>query len=314
MIDPRIKEYCAAPAVSPALNIAQWRLDHDTQRVQRGGELVAVQALQDSAITARDGHAIPIRIYAPVGLTNQSPVVLYAHGGGWVIGSIAGSDSVARAIAHHLNAVVVTVDYRLAPEHPFPAANNDMEDVYLGLLAQPGSFAWQQRQFVFAGDSAGAHLAMLLAYRLIDVARDQPQFKTASAVLAFYPCLDPSCSSPTMQSYAVDHGLTQAGMNWYWQQFIGVVKPTADHTPWLRTDLSDLCPTWIVTAQYDVLRSEAEQFALRLMQAGVTTSLSMQPGMLHGFVGWQGVVPHAAKAIAEGSDWVKAHLSLNDAL
>ncbi len=302
MIDHRVTDFCAAPATNPALNIAQWRLDNDAIGMSRGGEPVSVQAIQDSAIQARDGHLIPIRIYSPHGLSAASPVVMYAHGGGWVIGSISGSDRITRAIAHELNAVVVSVDYRMAPESPYPAAINDMQDVYHGLRAQVGSFAWANRRFVLSGDSAGAHLALQLAYDLKD------QNKSVDAVLAIYPCLDPSCTSSTMLSYSTGHGLTAAGMRWYWDQYLNGATPSAAHTPWLRKDLQGLCPIYIVTAQYDVLRAEAEAFALALMQAGVPTALTMEPGMLHGFARWRAVVPHAARAVTEACHWINRAL------
>jgi acetyl esterase len=308
VIDPRVVPFCAPPASNPALDIAQWRRDNDAIGIERGGEPVSVQATQDSTIAARDGHAIPIRIYSPQGLTNDSPVVIYAHGGGWVIGSIAGSDRVTRALAHDMNAVVVSVDYRMAPEAPFPAAIHDLEDVVHGLIAQPGSFNWAGRKFVLSGDSAGAHLALQLAYQMLDANKVNPSSKLAAAVLAIYPCLNPACDSTTMHEYANGHGLSRDGMKWYWQQYLAGAAPSSVHTPWLRLDLSGLCPTWIVTAQYDVLRAEAQEFALRLMQAGVTTTLSMQPGMLHGFVRWRGVVPHASRALAQGCAWVNSAL------
>jgi acetyl esterase len=302
VIDSRVLPFCAAAAIDPTKNIAQWRADNDAIGIDRGGEPVSVQAMQDSTIKARDGFAIPIRVYVPAGLSASSPVVIYAHGGGWVIGSIAGSDRITRAMAHEMNAVVVSVGYRMAPEAPYPAAIHDMHDVYRGLLAQPGSFAWASRKIVLAGDSAGAHLALQLAYELQDAGVG------VNAVMAIYPCLDPSCSSSTMQEYANGHGLTRAGMSWFWQQYLGGSVPSAQHTPWLRTDLAGLCPTWIVTAQYDILRAEAEQFALRLMQAGVPTSLTMAPGMLHGFARWRGVVPHAAAVIEQGTKWINSAL------
>ncbi len=300
MIDKRIEHLApAAAGPDPALNLPLWRADNDALGVKLGGDPVAVDQVLELTVIARDGFSIPIRVYVPKQLKTDTSVYIYAHGGGWVVGSSQGSDRVTRALAHHAQAPVISVDYRMAPEYPFPVPINDVEDVLNWTRSSLAIELVRGRTVNLAGDSAGAHLALTVGYRQVDVKAQD----SISGLLAIYPCLDPQCDSPTMRMYGKDHGLTQARMKWFWDCTLAGQPPTTSITPWLRADVSGLPPTWIVTAQYDPLRAEAESFALRLMQAGVMTSLEMQPGMLHGFMRWRGLVPNADTAICHAAAW-----------
>jgi acetyl esterase len=305
MIDKRIEHL--APSVNgpdPALSLLQWRADNDALGLKLGGEPVPVQQVLDLNVTARDGHLIPIKIYIPNQLKLRAAVYVYAHGGGWVIGSTSGTDRVTRALADRAQSIVISVDYRMAPEFAFPVPINDVEDVLFWTKSESALQAVRRQTIILAGDSAGAHLAIAVSYRQVDARRSSElQTPKIGGVLAIYPCLDPACDSPTMRAFGIDHGLTQSRMKWFWECTLAGQKPSAQITPWLRTDLSDAPPTWIVTAQYDPLRAEAESFALRLMQAGVKTSLEMQPGMLHGFMRWRGLVPNGHQSLCNAVAW-----------
>jgi acetyl esterase len=304
MIDKRIEHLAPSAGPDPAVNLAQWRSDNDALGLKLGGEPVPVQQILEFNVTARDGHLIPIKIYIPNQLKLQSSVYVYAHGGGWVVGSTLGTDRVTRALADTAQSVVVSVDYRMAPEVAFPIPIDDVEDVLFWTQSESAPLSVRAREIVLAGDSAGAHLALAVSYRQVDAARhNDRQPPKIAGVLAIYPCLDPACDSPTMRAYGNNHGLTQARMKWFWDCTLAGAKPSAQITPWLRADLSGAPPTWIVTAQYDPLRAEAESFALRLMQAGVKTSIEMQPAMLHGFMRWRGLVPNGQQSLRNAVAW-----------
>jgi acetyl esterase len=302
-VDPLIARFQAVPATDPSLNIQAWRKANDQTGIDFGGVPVALGSVQDFNISARDGALIKIRIYKP----EHAPagkVALYFHGGGWVIGSIEGSDRVARALACDLGATVISVDYRMAPEVVFPIPNHDCADVLAWTRTAPAALGFKPEQVVLAGDSAGAHLALAIAYQ----AQDQGQ--PVQAVIAFYPCLDPNCESNSMAQYSSGYGLLgQDRMRWFWSQYRGQHVPDAALTPWLRNDLSGLCPTWIMTAQFDPLVDEGQQFALRLARAGVTVATDFVPGMLHGFIRWRGIVRQSERAIESAAQWVNTQLS-----
>jgi acetyl esterase len=307
MIDKRI-EHLAPSAIGPdpALNLSQWRFDNDALGLKEGGEPVVVREVLELNVTGRDGHLIPVSIYVPNRIKPSASVYVYAHGGGWVIGSTMGTDRVTRALADVAQSIVISVDYRMAPEFAFPIPINDIEDVLLWTQTDSALQTVRRQSIVLAGDSAGAHLALTVAYRQVDACRRNTLgLPTIDGVLAIYPCLDPACDSPTMRAYADNHGLTQSRMKWFWDCTLAGQLPSAEITPWLRSDLSGAPPVWIVTAQYDPLRAEAESFALRLMQAGVKTSIEMQPCMLHGFMRWRRLVPNGHQALCNAVAWLE---------
>ncbi len=302
-VDPLIARFQAVPATDPALNIQSWREANDQTGIDFGGDPVALSSVQDVSIGARDGALIKIRIYRPEHASGGK-VALYFHGGGWVIGSIEGSDRVARALARDLGAIVISVDYRMAPEVVFPTPNHDCADVLAWTRTAPPELGFKPHQVVLSGDSAGAHLALAIAYEALD------QGQPVQAVIAFYPCLDPNCGSSSMTEYASGYGLLgQDRMRWFWNQYRGEHAPDAALTPWLRHDLSGLCPTWIMTAQFDPLVDEGQQFALRLAKAGVTVATDFVPGMLHGFVRWRGVIKQPERAVQSAAAWVNTQLN-----
>lgn len=288
LIDPRVSALAPAPASDPALDLARWRSDNDALGVKLGGEPVEVERIDTITIACRDGAEISALVYYPLIPKPEAPITLYAHGGGWVVGSPLGTDRVTRALAQITGGPVVSVAYRKAPEFLFPVPMDDFEDSLQWVRSHA---AFKHLPVWLAGDSAGAHLALAVTFRALD------QSAPVAASLAIYPCLDPACDSPSMRAFADGFGLQSSRMKWFWETTLGNEVPNAALTPWLRKDLSGIGPVWIGSAQCDVLRDEGQVFAARLAAAGVAVSQLTLPGMLHGFMRWRGLVPHGQIAL-----------------
>ncbi len=247
------------------------------------------------------GGALPLRIYTPHG-PGPFPVMLYLHGGGWVIGSLRAYDGLARNLCHDNGCVVVAVDYRLAPEHRFPAAGEDCYAALAWTHANCAALNADAAQIVLAGDSAGGNLATVTAARAHD-AGGPP----VAAQLLIYPVT--GYHTPPTPSYAeADRGrmLTRAQMTWFFEQYLETPAQAADPRacPLARADLSGLPPTLLITAGHDPLRDEGRQYAERLTAAGVPVTASHYAGEQHGFVGLTGPTAAHRKATAEIRAWL----------
>jgi acetyl esterase len=228
------------------------------------------------------GAARPLaaRLYAPAEATAAeiSALVVYYHGGGWVLGDLDTHDSVCRALARSSGARVLSVDYRLAPEHPFPAGVEDALASYRDAVARAADLGADPRRIGLAGDSAGAHLAAVTAQL---AARDEqpPAFQ-----LLIYPVTDCVEVSRSRLEFAEGFLLTKENMDWYEENFIGAHDRRDPRvSPLFADDLAGLAPALVVTAGFDPLRDEGEAYARRLQSAGVPTMLRRHPGYVHGF-------------------------------
>ena len=302
-VDSRISAFTAQPSSDPSEDIAAWRVVNDQIGQRFGGDLPVGVTVETSQFIARDGASVGVRIYrmrSGTPPTNSlQTAVLYFHGGGWVVGSALGSECIAAQLAHELDAVVISVDYRMAPEYRFPTPIDDCEDALSWVKQSVVKLSIGADAIVLAGDSAGAHLALSLAYRAHDAGN------SVQGVMAFYPCIDPSCNSDSMLRLQAKQPLTRQRMLWFWDQFLGGAKSAGDSTPWLRPNLSGLPPTWIMTASEDPLSSEGQQFAARLASADVRVGTELHPGMLHGFMRWRTLVPNGGQAVAAASQWMR---------
>ncbi|MEV7194167.1 alpha/beta hydrolase [Streptomyces sp. NPDC093510] len=243
----------------------------------------------------RGAPDIPVRVYVPNGPEDRKadagvsrPTVVFFHGGGYTVCGLDSHDATARALAARSGATVVSVDYRLAPEHRFPAA---VDDAYAALCRaaeeSPGAL-------VTAGDSSGGGLATAVALR----ARDLGGPAVALQIL-LYPVLDAAQNTASYRENAKGYFLTAAHMRWFWEQYLG---PDGDGThplasPLRATDLTGLPPAHLVTAGCDPLRDEGLAYAERLRAAGVGVTLSHHPRMFHGFLGFPDVLPEAGEAL-----------------
>lgn len=256
------------------------------------GPIEPVSSIQDRSIPGPAAD-IPVRVYTPEG-SGPFPALVYFHGGGWVVGDLDSHDHVCRALANAAGCVLVSVDYRLAPEHRFPAAADDAYAATAWVAANPHEIGVDGSRLAVAGDSAGGNLAAVVAL----MARDRGGPSIAFQLLV-YPVIDYACDTPSYEENAVGYRLEKADMQYFWEHYVG--SPQAGSSPYaspLRaSDLSGLPPALVLTAEFDPLRDEGEAYAARLVEAGVPTTLIRYDGVIHGFFGMLGAVDESRQAI-----------------
>lgn len=264
----------SAPALSEG-TIAEARRNYDAAPKPAAEP---VDVVIDDSVLGPAGD-IAVRRYAMHGDGNP-PVIAFFHGGGWVLGSVDGHDSLARRIARLTGALVVSVDYRLAPEHPFPAPHADCWAVTKWLAAHADTWGGDPRRVAVFGDSAGANLAAGVALR----ARDEGVDLALQALT--YPCIDDRHDRySSMIENATGYFLTAADMTWFWDHYVPPehrVNPRA--VPAQAADFAGVAPAFVQTAEFDPLRDEGERYAERLAASGVPTEHVRYPGVVHGFV------------------------------
>ncbi|MFC0269746.1 alpha/beta hydrolase [Kushneria aurantia] len=256
-----------------------------------------------------DGHEIGVRIYHPTvhGTRSTRPVTVFYHGGGFVTGSVETYDVICRALCRASKSILVSVDYRLAPEHPFPAAAEDALAALRFVGDNAGSFGGDATRIALAGDSAGGQLAALTALR----ARDEGGPAVMGQCL-LYPQLDASPQGlASLERFAEGHGYTRAMRDWYLSQYL-VDDEARDHpfnTLLSRHDLAGVAPALVLTAEYDPVGDEGVRYAERLAAQGVTVRHSRYFGMIHAFVRRLGQHRQADQAIEECGAWLRTALS-----
>jgi acetyl esterase len=221
-----------------------------------------------------DAGGVPVRLYRPLGAEGDDlPLVVYLHGGGWVIGSLGSSDPVCRALANRSGALVASVDYRLAPEHPYPAAVEDSLAAFDSLRAE-----LRPPRIAVAGDSAGGTLAAVVA---------RNRRAEVDLQLLVYPVTDARRETTSYATYAEGFGLTALSMRRYWELYAdGADLSNPDLSPLEAPDLAGLPPAYVILAEHDVLHDEGEAYARALEAAGVPVTLRRREGTVHGFWRW----------------------------
>jgi acetyl esterase len=239
--------------------------------------------------------AIPVRVYTPEG-EGPFPLFVYIHGGGWVLGDLDGSDPTCRAIANEAECVVVSVDYRLAPEHKFPVPVEDVYAATVFVARHAHEFGGDGARIAVGGDSAGGNLSAAVSL----MARDRGGPSLALQVLN-YPVIDRDFDSASYEQNGDGYFLTAAMMRWFWGHYLrndaDALDPYA--APLRAGDLSGLAPALVITAEFDPLLSEGEAYASALRDAGVPATLRRYDGMIHGFISMMQFVPQGRQAISE---------------
>lgn len=242
------------------------------------------------------GGQIPLRVYTPKE-EGPFPVLIYYHGGGWVFGNLDTHDNVCRFLSEGAGCVVVSVDYRLAPENKFPAAVEDAYAASQWVKYNVGFLNGDLTRIAVGGDSGGATLAAVVAFRF----RERPVPRLALQLLA-YPSTDlSSLDTNSYREFGEGYGLTKAAVEWcrghYLDKEEDRLNPHA--SPLLMEDLSDLPPALLITAECDVLRDEGKAYAERLRQAGVSVAYKEYPGMIHAGVTWAVALDLVSDALNE---------------
>lgn len=271
-------------------------------------EKADVGSVEDRTIPGPAGE-VPVRVYRPEGGPGPAPILVWYHGGGWVIGDLETTDGAARSFCHGAGAVVVSVDYRLAPEHPFPAGPEDAWAALTWVADHAGEVGGDPARIAVGGDSAGGNLAALVALR----ARDEGGPALVHQLLA-YPSVDLAMGHPSIEENGEGYFLTKASMEWFRLHYLGAEREHGDPTspevsPLRADDLSGVAPAQVLTAEYDPLRDEGEAYAVRLAEAGVPVDLVPHPGLVHGFLGFGALSPAAAAATEGAAERLRQALS-----
>jgi len=295
-LDPQVRQLleAAEQAGIPEMNelpVAEARQQFLISRPLVAGAVTPLNSVIDRTISG-PGSAIPIRVYRASDASNL-PVLVYFHGGGWVIGNLDSHDDICRNICRQTGYVVVAVDYRLAPEHKFPAAVEDAWAATQWVAENAVELGVDGRRLAVGGDSAGGNLAAVVC-----------QLAQAQAGLAIkyqlliYPVTDATLSFPSMTEFATGYRLTKAAMQWFVDLYAndGSDAHDARMSPLWAVDLAGLPPALIITAGFDPLRDEGKAYADKLQKAGVEVDYCCYDGMVHGFMGMAGVLDKAQQA------------------
>jgi acetyl esterase len=252
---------------------------------------------------------LPARIYRPTGLTYPAGGLVHFHGGGWTLGDLGAADAVSRWLAHHAGIIVISVDYRLAPENPFPAALDDAMDAYTHVATHAGQFGLDPSRIGVSGESAGANLATVIAQTTARAARSGPSPTPALQVL-FQPVTDLSTRHESYRLFGEGFTMTAADMNLYRRSYLGANGSATDPriSPLLADDLSGVAPAYISTAGFDVLRDEGEAYARKLEQAGVPVTLVRTPSLAHSAINVPNVCPPAQDALLTAAKAIRSIL------
>jgi len=296
-VDPKIAELLAeAEKIDPrpieALSVAEARA--------RGGSVNAAPALAPEVVAdVRDLvidtlPPIPARLYRP--RSGMLPLLVYFHGGGWVVGSVAVSDPFCRALANASGCAVVSVEYRLAPEDRFPAAADDAYAATRWSADHAADLGIDASRIAVGGSSAGGNLAAVVAL----MARERGAPSIAFQLL-HVPVVDHDFDTPSYRANGAGFGLTLKGMRWFWDLYAPDPKMRDEPyaSPLRAKDLAGLPPAHVVTAECDPLRDEGKAYATRLQKAGVAATYVEYPGMVHGFTGMAMSIPMGRTAINE---------------
>ena len=253
------------------------------------------------------GGEIPVRIYWPKGLPAAAPMLTYFHGGGWVIGDLDTHDSPCQVLAEDAGCIVVSVDYRMAPEDIFPASAEDCIAAYAWVVANAAALGGDPARVAVGGDSAGGNLAAVVSQQAGPRGLRAPAFQ-----LLIYPVTDMAANTSSYTTYGTGLPLSAPVMHWFIDHYLGKDRAGATDlraSPLLAPSLAGQPPAAVILARFDVLLDEGIAYADRLKAAGVPTTFKIHDGMTHGFISLAGAVDGARAALGEIAAELKAGLA-----
>jgi acetyl esterase len=251
------------------------------------------------------GGAIGYRRYRPLGVDAAIlPTLVFYHGGGWVIGNVETHDSTCRRLANKSRCQVISIDYRLAPEHPFPTPTEDALLAFRHIRDNAALFGVDPARLAVGGDSAGGNLAAVICQTCKQTGEPMPAFQ-----MLIYPATDARLQTESHRLFADGYFLTSDLMAWFWQAYMpaGVDPTDLRLSPLLAPDMSGLPPAFVLTAGFDPLRDEGRAYADRLIDAGVKTTYVNYPGAIHGFFSLTRFLKQGLKANDEAAAVLAAH-------
>jgi acetyl esterase len=297
-LNPQAKAYLEAFNQLPTLHEMEAQAVRDlfAQAPPVEVELAPLAKIEDRRIPVGEGEEISIRIYTPEG-QGPFPLFVYYHGGGWVIGDLETSDASCRMIANRTGCVVVSVDYRLAPEYKYPVPVEDSYAALKWVKENAASINGSVSAIVVGGDSAGGNLAAVVSL----LSRDQNGPEIAGQVL-IYPVTALGYDSPSYLEFEKGFGLDRDFMIWFGNYYIRNDEDKKDKyvAPLLADDLLNLPPTLVITAEFDVLRDEGIAYEKRLKEAGIAVQSICEEGLVHGYFTNMAVFPERIKGTISG--------------
>ena len=310
-LDPQVALLIQAEATTPEMNtlsVEDARKLIQTSLAATAGEKEHIKNIEDRRIPGREG-SIPVRIYTPEGEV-PFPVLVFFHGGGWVLCNLDTHDSICRSLANLAGCIVVSVDYRLAPEHKYPAAVEDCYAATCWVAENAAAIGGDPTRIAVGGDSAGGNLTAVVTLK----ARDEDGPSIIFQLLV-YPVTD--YFLPGTASYIENQEgylLTRKDMIWYFDHYLSSQDEAQDPhvSPLKAPDLSNLPPAMVITAEFDLLRDEGEAYAQRLQEAGVPVILKRYSGLIHGLFGKDDGVEQAIQAQIDAANALREAFSHNE--
>jgi acetyl esterase len=319
---PRLDGQELAPDIQMLLALAKWngetslvegRTVEQAREENREGARVVTgpprpMARVESVTIPGPGGEMPARLYVALGTPSPpQPLLVYHHGGGWVVGDLDTHDGLCRFLAEHSGCRVLSVDYRLAPEHPFPAPLEDVVAAFAWTHENATELGADPERIAVGGDSAGGNLSTALCLQQRDSGGPMPAMQ-----LLLYPVTDVVGGQQSRDTYAEGFLLTRDDMEWFENHYIpdGIDDDEPRASMMRAPDVSGLPPAYVATAGFDPLRDEGEVYAERMREAGVRVVLQRHPGMIHGFANLTAVCPSAHTAMLEVAGALRMGLGL----
>jgi len=302
----RLQKLARADLVADSVEQSRALLDAGRHLVS--GKPIEPVSVREIAVPTPDGD-LPATLYTPVGLPEQSGLLVFFHGGGWVIGTRASHDNAVRFLAKHAGVRVLSIEYRLAPEFPFPAAAEDALAAFEYAVAKASDLGADPERIAVGGDSAGGNLAAVTSQEALRRGGPLPAFQ-----LLIYPATDFAQRYRSQDLFAENLFLTDEDMKWFQGHYIPEGADLTDPrlSPLRAADVSGLPPALVVTAGFDPLRDEGEAYAEKLREAGVPVAVRRHEDLIHGFINFTGVGTRFREALAEIAGALRQGLSKRD--